>query len=90
MVEASNAHINYKLNKLQDDLQALEEFINGNGHTGAKTRLTMLEASVKRIEETLKGLTQAAWGLAATIIGAGAVWILFGLIPRIVAMLGGG
>jgi hypothetical protein len=64
-----------------------DDFINGNGKPGAKTRLDMLDDAVEEIKSTLRALTKAAWGLASAIIIAGAAWFLFQLLPSIVVNL---
>lgn len=87
MVQASPT-LNFRVTELETDVKAHSEWINGNGKKGAKSRLDSLEDIVERIECRLDKLISAVWVLAASIFTTGAGWILFKVIPDVIAKNG--
>ena len=65
------------------DISEIKEWVNGNGKPGAKTRLALLEESLKEINDTLKWLRGAVTGLILTLIGAIIIWVFTILIPSL-------
>lgn len=76
----------------QDKLNEIAEWMNGNGTPGAKTRLALLEDSIKRIEGRLDKLstsiTNAGWVVGSSIGIAVIVYIATNLIPKIIGHIG--
>ncbi len=69
-----------------------DEFINGNGHEGAKTTLARMDDRLKIIEDRLAKiealLDRVLWGIILTIAVGVIVWLLTWLLPRIIALPG--
>jgi len=68
-----------------EEITSIKEWVNGNGHPGAKTRLALIEDNLGEIKETLKWLRNAVSGLILTIVGALLIWVFTNLIPRLLA-----
>lgn len=57
-------------------LMEVQEFMNGNGKPGAKTRLALLEGDVKDIKDSLNKMTGWVIGAMITLMTGGFFWIL--------------
>jgi hypothetical protein len=62
-----------------------EVWIDGNGKEGAKTRLKRVEDSTDRIERKLDKMSNALWGLVATIAGGVILWVFTSVLPTLLA-----
>jgi len=62
---------------------AHDEWIDGNGQPGAKTRLALLEKQFEAIEKKLDRLTSAIWTLALSIGSGVAVWFFTKVVPAL-------
>lgn len=76
--------------QLTEDVHCHDEWINGNGKPGAKTRIAGLEDAVGRIEKKLDRVGTAMWALFATVTGGILIWLLTKILPAIVANTGVG
>ena len=68
---------------LADKVCEHDQWIDGNGQPGAKTRLALLEQQFEAIEKKLDKLTNAMWTLALSIGGGVAVWFFTKVLPAI-------
>ena len=89
------AQITTRVSNLETRMQANEkqvadhdEWINGNGKEGAKTRLATLEKGLGRIEEQLNKITNWIIGLFVTLIGGFLMYFFTSLLPQIITDLG--
>jgi hypothetical protein len=64
-----------------------DEFINGNGKPGAKTRLALLEDHLGILEKKLDTIISLVAGLFIMVLGGGIVWFLFTELPALHAAL---
>ena len=62
-------------------LVEVQEFINGNGKPGAKTRLALLENDLSDLKDTLNRISGWVIGAMITLITGGILWIFTVLIP---------
>lgn len=78
----SLASVNKDVQKLTEQVNEHETFINGNGVTGAKTRLALIESGQARIQTML----WAVISLLISFIGAGAgvtIWFITTVLPQL-------
>lgn len=73
---------------VKEDVKCHDEWINGNGKVGAKTRLKSLEDAVDRIERKLDKIGNAMWGIFAAVTVGVLVWLFTKLLPAILALIG--
>ncbi len=72
--------------RCQDEkIDCLQEWVNGNGKPGAKTRIAQLEDSVKRIEDKLDSQTKALNGAAIALTVAFFAWLATNVLPSVLA-----
>lgn len=72
---------------LKDVVCKHDDFIDGNGNKGAKTRIELLEESVRRIEKSIEKMNDRIVMLIITIGGSVAIWFITNEMPKIIADL---
>jgi hypothetical protein len=65
----------------------VQEFIDGNGKIGAKTRLALLEDDVCDMKTTLKQVRGWIVGAAITVITGVVLWMFTTIVPAIMKVI---
>jgi hypothetical protein len=79
----TQAAVATQLKEMRDCLDKHDEFINGNGKPGAKTRLELLEDHFGMVEKKIDRLNNSINILIIAVISGGIGWFLFTELPAL-------
>lgn len=84
----ATAQLNSKVESIAKDVEKHDEWIEGNGKKGAKSRLDALERAQDDIIKRLDKIGNLITALLLAVLSGGVGWFLFEVLPSIVGHVG--
>lgn len=84
----TTAQLSSKVETLEKDVEKHDEWIEGNGKKGAKSRMDALETAQNDIIKRLDKIGNLMTALLLTVLGGGIGWFLFEVLPGIIGHVG--